>query len=215
MPQPTGELELSDEMRAQKLPQVPKNTQAVSRRQDDGSQEQTRTSQQQKFQSHLAYQAHQAYLACAQLEQMRMAQLQQSQPRQGEMLRNSPHMIAQLMAQKFRQQRQQQMVLIAGQPPDVQSWRRMQNMVKEPSFETTWRYAEIYQQRLVRLKHDMLVRLLPQYGPPTDWPQVAQEYTVGLEQAAMGFAENVMRQDWIGITAAQQLLMLRQSSDKK
>ncbi|KAL4755751.1 uncharacterized protein BDW70DRAFT_145978 [Aspergillus foveolatus] len=29
MPQPTGELELSDEMRAQKLPQVPKNIKAV------------------------------------------------------------------------------------------------------------------------------------------------------------------------------------------
>jgi hypothetical protein len=41
MPQPTGEFELNDEMRARKLPQVPKATQAVSRRQYYGSQEQT------------------------------------------------------------------------------------------------------------------------------------------------------------------------------
>jgi transcription factor SPT20 len=49
----------------------------------------------------------------------------------------------------------------------------------------------------------MFVRLLPQYGPPTDWPpQVAQEYTVGLKQAAMGFAEDAMRQDRAKIAAA-------------
>jgi transcription factor SPT20 len=131
----------------------------------------------------------------AQLAQMRMAQLQQSQPPQGEMLRNSPHMIAQMIAQKLRQQ-QQQMVMIAGRGPDVQSCRNMQNMAMEPRIDTTWRYVEIYQQRLLRLKHDMLVRLLPQYGPPTDWPpQVPKEYRVGLEQATMGFAEDVMRQD--------------------
>jgi transcription factor SPT20 len=89
-------------------------------------------------------------------------------------------------------------------------------MVTKPSINTTWQYVEIYQQRLFRLKHDMLVRLLPQYGLPTDWPpQVAREYTVGLEQAAMGFTEDVMRQDRIEIAAARQLLMLRQSSDRK
>ncbi|OJJ03357.1 hypothetical protein ASPVEDRAFT_42870 [Aspergillus versicolor CBS 583.65] len=62
----------------------------------------------------------------------------------------------------------------------------------------------------------MLVRLLPQYGPPTDWShQVAQEYMLGLEQAAMGFVEDVMRQDRAEIAAARQLLMLRQSCDRK
>jgi transcription factor SPT20 len=159
MAQPTGELELSDEIRTQKLPRVPKNTQAVSRRQDDGNQKQTRTSQQQKFQSHQAYRAH----LMRALTKARIAQHEQ----------------------KLRQQRQQQIV-------------------------------KIYQQRLFRLKHDKLVRLLPQYGPPTDWPpQVAQEYTVGLEQAAKGIAEDVMRQDRAEIEAARQLIMLRQGSVKK
>jgi transcription factor SPT20 len=159
MPQPTGELELSDEIRAEKLPHVPKNTQAVSRRQDDGSQKQTRTSQRQKFPSHQAYKDHLMRV----LTETWIAQHQQ----------------------KLRQQRQQQII-------------------------------EIYRQRLFRLKHDMLVRFLPQYGPPTDWPpQLAQEYTVGLKQAAMGFTEDVMRQERVEIAAAKELLMLRQSSDRK
>ncbi|KAL4861325.1 hypothetical protein BDV12DRAFT_204131 [Aspergillus spectabilis] len=111
---------------------------------------------------------------------MRMAQLLQSQPPQEEILRNSLHMIAQMIAKKLRQQ-QQQMALIPiwGPSPDVQSWRNMPNMAMEPSIHTTWRYIEMCQQRLV-----------------------AQEYTVSLEQAAMGFTEGVMRQDQIKIAAA-------------
>ncbi|KAL4755752.1 uncharacterized protein BDW70DRAFT_154708 [Aspergillus foveolatus] len=62
----------------------------------------------------------------------------------------------------------------------------------------------------------MLVRLLPQYGPPTDWPpQVAQEYMLGLEEAAMGFVEDAMRRDRAEIAATRQLIMLRQSSDSR
>jgi transcription factor SPT20 len=216
MPHPNGKLELSDEMRARKLPQVPKNTQAVSRKQNDANQEQTRTSQQQDF---LAQQAYLAHLMRAQLAQMRMAEPQQSQPPQGEMLRNSPQMMTQRRQEEKRRiaqtkaQKQQQMLMVAARG---QTSRNMQSMNMGPRFDTTWRYVKIYQQRLFRLKHNTLVRLLSQYGAPTDWPpQVAQEYTVGLEQAAKAITEDVMREDRAEIEAAWQLIMLRQGSVKK
>ncbi|BCS26105.1 uncharacterized protein APUU_50816S [Aspergillus puulaauensis] len=158
--------------------------------------------QQQKFSNPQAYQAQ---LMRAQLAQMQMAQQHQQQqrqqqqqpnpqlqgqqhqqPQQGQMLQNSPQMNAQ----------QQQILMAAAQANGGQLPQNMQNMNMQPRVNATQRYSQIYQQRLLRLRQDMASRLMPQYGPPTQYPpQVAQEYSVGLEQAAKGFVQDIMRRE--------------------
>ncbi|KAL4915516.1 Spt20 family-domain-containing protein [Aspergillus aurantiobrunneus] len=168
--------------------------------------------QQQKFPTPQAYQAH---LMRAQLAQMQMAQQQQRQqqqppqpqpqpqpqnqqqpqPQQSQLLQNSPQMNAQ----------QQQMLMAAAQANGGQLPQNMQSMNMQPRVNATQRYTHLYQQRLLRLRQDMASRLMPQYGPPTQYPpQVAQEYSVGLEQAAKGFVQDIMRRDRAEIAAVQQ-----------
>ncbi len=163
--------------------------------------QQQANTQQQKFPNPQAYQAQ---LMRAQLAQMQMAQQhqqrqqqqqpnpqlqgqQQQQPQQGQLLQNSPQMNAQ----------QQQILMAAAQANGGQLPQNMQGMNMQPrAVNPTQRYTQIYQQRLLRLRQDMASRLMPQYGPPTQYPpQVAQEYGVGLEQAAKGFVQDIMRRE--------------------
>ncbi|KAL4880911.1 Spt20 family-domain-containing protein [Aspergillus karnatakaensis] len=177
-------------------------------------QQQNPQAQQQKFANPQAYQAQ---LMRAQLAQMQMAQHQQqqqqqqqqrqqqpqlqpqnqqpTQPQQGQMLQNSPQMNTQ----------QQQMLMAAAQANGGQIPQNMQGMNMQPRVNATQRYTHLYQQRLARLRQDMASRLMPQYGPPAQYPpQVAQEYGAGLEQVAKGFVQDVMRRDRAEIAAVQQ-----------
>ncbi|KAL2871804.1 uncharacterized protein BJX67DRAFT_87876 [Aspergillus lucknowensis] len=177
--------------------------------QQQQQQQQNPQPQQQKFQNPQAYQAQ---LMRAQLAQMQMAQhqqrqqqqpqpqpqtQQQPQPQQGQMLQNSTQMNA--------QQQQQQMLMVAAQANGGQIPQNMQNMNMQPRVNASQRYTQLYQQRLSRLRQDMATRLMPQYGPPTQYPpQVAQEFSVGLEQAAKGFVQDIMRRDRAEMAAVQQ-----------
>lgn len=175
-------------------------------------QQPTPQSQQQKFANPQAYQAG---LLRAQYAQMQMVQQQsqhrqqhqhphqqpqpqpqpqpqgqQPQPQQGQMMQNSPQINAQ----------QQQMLMAAAQANGNQP---MQNM--QPRMSAHHRYSQIYNQRLQRLRQEMSNRLMPQYGPPGQYPpQIAQEYGAGLEQAAKGFVHEVMRRDRDVVAAQQQ-----------
>ncbi|KAL4873799.1 Spt20 family-domain-containing protein [Aspergillus spectabilis] len=178
--------------------------------QQQQQQQQNAQSQQQKFANPQAYQAQ---LMRAQLAQMQMAQHQQQQqqrqqqqphlqpqgqqpqPQQGQMLQNSPQMNTQ----------QQQMLMAAAQANGGQLPQNMQGINMQPRVNATQRYTHLYQQRLARLRQDMASRLMPQYGPPAQYPpQVAQEYGAGLEQAAKGFVQDVMRRDRAELAAVQQ-----------
>lgn len=171
--------------------------------------QQQQNAQQQKFSNPQAYQAQ---LMRAQLAQMQVAQQHQQQqrqqhqtnpqiqgqqpqqPQQGQLLQNSPQMNAQ----------QQQILMAAAQANGGQLPQNMQGMNMQPRVNATQRYTQIYQQRLLRLRQDMASRLMPQYGPPTQYPpQVAQEYSVGLEQAAKGFVQDIMRRERAEIAQRQ------------
>ncbi|KAL4752447.1 Spt20 family-domain-containing protein [Aspergillus terricola var. indicus] len=174
-------------------------------------QQQQQQNQQQKFANPQAYQAQ---MMRAQLMQMQLAQQQQQQRQQqsqqqqqaqpqnqqqqhqqGQMLQNSPQLNAQ----------QQQMLMAAAQANGGQLPQNMQGMGMQPRMNTPARYNQLYQQRLLRLRQDMATRLMPQYGPPTQYPpQVAQEYSVGLENAAKGFVQDLIRRERVEFAAAQQ-----------
>ncbi|KAL4735659.1 Spt20 family-domain-containing protein [Aspergillus similis] len=175
-------------------------------------QQQNHQNQQQKFANPQAYQAQ---MMRAQLMQMQLAQQQQQQRQQqsqqqqqaqpqgqqqpqhqgGQMLQNSPQLNAQ----------QQQMLMAAAQANGGQLPQNMQGMSMQPRMNTPARYNQLYQQRLLRLRQDMATRLMPQYGPPTQYPpQVAQEYSVGLENAAKGFVQDLIRRERVEFAAAQQ-----------
>ncbi|KAL3480334.1 Spt20 family-domain-containing protein [Aspergillus californicus] len=160
-------------------------------------------------------QAYQAQLMRAQLQQMQMAQQrqqqpqgqQQPQPQQAQMLQASPQMNPQQQQQQqHQQQQQQQMLMAAAQANGGQLPQNMQGMgMQQRQLNPTQRYSHLYQQRLLRLRQEMATRLMPQYGPPTQYPpQIAQEYSVGLEQAAKGFVHDLMRRDRAEIAAQQQ-----------
>ncbi|KAL4818693.1 Spt20 family-domain-containing protein [Aspergillus spinulosporus] len=175
-------------------------------------QQQNHQNQQQKFANPQAYQAQ---MMRAQLMQMQLAQQQQQQRQQqsqqqqqaqpqgqqqpqhqqGQMLQNSPQLNAQ----------QQQMLMAAAQANGGQLPQNMQGMGMQPRINNPARYNQLYQQRLLRLRQDMATRLMPQYGPPTQYPpQVAQEYSVGLENAAKGFVQDLIRRERVEFAAAQQ-----------
>ncbi|KAL2824950.1 Spt20 family-domain-containing protein [Aspergillus cavernicola] len=168
-------------------------------------QQQNPQPQQKKFPNSQAYQAQ---LMRAQLAQMQMAQRQQQpqpqpqgqqqpQPQQGQMLQNSPQMNPQ-------QQQQQQMLLAAAQANGGQLPQNMQGMNMQSRMTPAQRYSHVYQQRLLTLRQDMTTRLMPQYGPPTQYPpQIAQEYSVGLEQAAKGYVQDIMRREREAAAAQQ------------
>ncbi|KAL5049639.1 Spt20 family-domain-containing protein [Aspergillus fruticulosus] len=175
-------------------------------------QQQNQQNQQQKFANPQAYQAQ---MMRAQLMQMQLAQQQQQQRQQqsqqqqqaqpqgqqqpqlqqGQMLQNSPQLNAQ----------QQQILMAAAQANGGQLPQNMQGMNMQPRMNAPARYNQLYQQRLLRLRQDMATRLMPQYGPPTQYPpQVAQEYSVGLENAAKGFVQDLIRRERVEFAAAQQ-----------
>jgi transcription factor SPT20 len=120
---------------------------------------------------------------------------QQPQHKQGQMLQNSPQFNAQ----------QQQMLMAAAQANGGQLPQNMLGMGMQPRINTPARYNQLYQQRLLRLRQDMATRLMPQYGPPTQYPpHVAQEYSVGLENAAKAFVQDLIRRERVEFPAAQQ-----------
>ncbi|KAL4909950.1 Spt20 family-domain-containing protein [Aspergillus multicolor] len=174
-------------------------------------QQQNSQAAQQKFPNPQAYQAH---MMRTQLMQMQMAQQQQRQQQsqqqqqpqqqgqqqlqlqQGQMLQNSPQLNAQ----------QQQILMAAAQANGGHMPQNMQGVNMQPRVNASQaRYGQIYQQRLLRLRQEMATRLMPQYGPPTQYPpQVAQEYSVGLENAAKGFVQDMIRRERVELTAIQQ-----------
>ncbi|OQD82245.1 hypothetical protein PENANT_c022G02968 [Penicillium antarcticum] len=136
-------------------------------------------------------QAYQAELMRAQYAQMQMAK-QQGQHAQMQGQQNQPQQARPQMTAQ-----QQQMLMAAaqangGQPPQTQQ--AMQQ-----------RYATLYQQRLLRLRQDMSQRLLPQFGPPSQYPpNIAQQYTAGLEKTAKAWIQELIRREREGIPIGQQ-----------
>ncbi|KAL2785385.1 hypothetical protein BJX66DRAFT_343141 [Aspergillus keveii] len=128
-----------------------------------------------------------------------MAQ-QHQQPQATQISRNSPPTDA---------QHQQQVPVAPAEAQTDHSSQDLQHPQSMPdmqaSSKATQRYTHLYQQRLLRLRQDMATRLQPQYGPPTQYPpDIAQEYTTGLENAAKGFVQDIMRRDRAEMAAAQQ-----------
>lgn len=67
------------------------------------------------------------------------------------------------------------------------------------------RYTQLYQQRLLRMRHDMSTRYMAQYGPPNQYPSnIAQQYGPGLEKTAKAWVSEVMRRERDGGQQQQQ-----------
>lgn len=129
-------------------------------------------------------QAYQAQLMRSQLVQMQqLAQQQQQQQQQGQQMNQGN--VMQMTAQ-------QQMLMAAAQANGGQLPQAVQ---QQASMTANQRYQQIYQQRLLALRRDFQNRMMAQYGPPSQYPpQVAQQYTVGLEKDARLFVQNLIRQ---------------------
>ncbi|KAJ5819065.1 hypothetical protein N7474_004656 [Penicillium riverlandense] len=136
-------------------------------------------------------QAYQAQLMRAQFQQMQMVKQQQGgqQPqRQGQ--QNQPQHGSPQMTPQQQQAQQQQMMMAAAQANGGQVPPNMQGM------NMAQRYNQLYQQRLLRLRHEMSQRYMPQYGPPTQYPpQIAQQYGPGLEKNAKAWVQDLMRRE--------------------
>ncbi|KAJ5496245.1 hypothetical protein N7463_008232 [Penicillium fimorum] len=66
------------------------------------------------------------------------------------------------------------------------------------------KYTYLYQERLLRMRHDMSTRYMAQYGPPSQYPSnIAQVYGAGLDQVAKLWVAEVMRRERNG--ALQQI----------
>jgi transcription factor SPT20 len=92
---------------------------------------------------------------------------------------------------------QQQMLMAAAQANGGQAPQTQQSMQQ--------RYATLYQQRLLRLRQDMSQRLLPQFGPPSQYPpNIAQQYTAGLEKTAKAWIQELIRREREGLPIGQQ-----------
>lgn len=131
-------------------------------------------------------QAYQAQLVRAQFAQMQQAQ-QQAINQQGQTQPNQSH---QGSPQMTPQQQQQQMMMAAAQ---ANGGHLPQNFRGATMAQ---RYNNLFQQRLLRLRQEMTNRYMPQYGPPTQYPpQIAQQYTVGLERTAKLWVQELVRSE--------------------
>lgn len=126
-------------------------------------------------------QAYQAQMMRAQLAQM---QAQNQQHPQGQQQNQGQQGSPQLTPQQ-----QQQMMMAAAQANGGPT-RNLQGI------NITARQQQLYQNRLMRLRQDMAQRLMPQYGPPNQYPpQIAQQYHVGLERSAKAWLmEGIFRE---------------------
>lgn len=169
-------------------------------------QQQNQQQHQQQNQQHQQrnQQAYQAQLVRAQFAQMQQAQQQavnhqggqqqQQQPPQQQQpqppQQNINHQGSPQMTPQQQQQQQQQMMMAAAQANGGQLPQNFQgaNMAQ--------RYNTFFQQRLLRLRQEMASRFMAQYGPPTQYPpQVAQQYTVGLERSAKIWVQELVRRE--------------------
>lgn len=131
-------------------------------------------------------QAYQAQLVRAQFAQMQQAQ-QQAINQQGQTPQNQSH---QGSPQMTPQQQQQQMMMAAAQANGGHLPQNFQGATMAQ------RYNNLFQQRLLRLRQEMANRYMPQYGPPTQYPpQIAQQYTVGLERSAKLWVQELVRRE--------------------
>ncbi|RAL05486.1 uncharacterized protein BO80DRAFT_478489 [Aspergillus ibericus CBS 121593] len=157
-------------------------------------QQQMLQAQQQNFQAQPKFsnsQAYQAQLMRAQLAQMHMAQQQQqqsqgqqSQTQQGQVHQNSPHM------------NPQQQMLIAAAQANGGLRQNLQGGNVPQSLSFAQRYQQLFAQRLVRLRQEMAAKYVPQYGSPSQFPpNIQQQYTTGLENAAKVWVQEIMRRE--------------------
>ncbi|KAJ5333073.1 Spt20 family [Penicillium brevicompactum] len=132
-------------------------------------------------------QAYQAQLMRAQYAQMQIVKQQQSGQGQHQQMpgqqkiQGNPQMTPQ----------QQQMLMAAAQAngggPMGQNGQTM---------NPAQRYSQLYQQRLLRMRHEMSQRYMAQYGPPNQYPpSIAQQYGSGLEKTAKAWVHEVMRRE--------------------
>lgn len=64
------------------------------------------------------------------------------------------------------------------------------------SIRNPQRYTQLYQQRLLRMRHDMSQRYITQYGPPKQYPyDIALEYGPGLERTAKAWINEVIQRE--------------------
>ncbi|KAJ5959494.1 uncharacterized protein N7479_006644 [Penicillium vulpinum] len=88
------------------------------------------------------------------------------------------------------------------QLPTDQSKQQMRN--GQPMNQAQ-RYTQLYQQRLLRMRHDMSARYMDDYGPPDQYPpNIAQQYGPGLEKTAKAWVAEVMRRERDGGQQQQQ-----------
>ncbi|KAJ9481642.1 hypothetical protein VN97_g11831 [Penicillium thymicola] len=141
-------------------------------------------------------QAYQAQLMRAQYAQMQIVkQQQQGQHPQMQGQQAQPHQ----GNPQLTNQQQQQMLMAAAQANGGQMGPNGQPM------NQAQRYTQLYQQRLLRMRHDMSTRYMAQYGPPNQYPSnIAQQYGPGLEKTAKAWVSEVMRRERDGGQQQQQ-----------
>ncbi|KAL4739361.1 hypothetical protein BDV11DRAFT_170158 [Aspergillus similis] len=133
-----------------------------------------------------------------------LAQMQTTQHQQQQHQQQPQHLLGEWLQDSLRSSAQQQQIpkaAISGNGDLLPQ--NMQRLDMQPRMNTPARYNQLYQQRLLRLRQAMATRLMPRYGPPTQYPpHVAQEYTIGLENAAKSFVQDLIRREHIEFTAA-------------
>ncbi|KAJ5871920.1 Spt20 family [Penicillium soppii] len=145
----------------------------------------------QKVPQH-SQQAYQAQLMRAQYAQMQIVKQQsggQHPQMQGQ--QNQQHQGNQQMTPQQQQQQQQQMLMAAA----AQANGGQMGQNGQP-VNPAQRYTVLYQQRLLRMRHDMSQRYMAQYGPPNQYPpSIAQQYGPGLEKTAKAWVHELMRRE--------------------
>lgn len=148
-------------------------------------------------------QAYQAQLMRAQYAQMQIVKQQQQGPQHQPMpnQQNQQHQGNQQMTAQ-----QQQMLMAAAQANGGQMGPNGGQMGPNTQpINQAQRYTQLYQQRLLRMRHDMSARYMAQYGPPNQYPSnIAQQYGPGLEKTAKAWVAEVMRRERDGGQQQQQ-----------
>ncbi|CAG8425739.1 unnamed protein product [Penicillium salamii] len=177
----------------QQLAQLQANAHAQQNIQNHQQQQQLLQAQQQqgnqpvqKVPQH-GQQAYQAQLMRAQYAQMQI--VKQQQGGQHQQMAGQPNQQHQ-NTQQLTPQQQQQMLMAAAQANGAQMGQNGQTI------NPAQRYTQLYQQRLLRMRHEMSQRYMAQYGPPNQYPpSIAQQYGPGLEKTAKAWVHEVMRRE--------------------
>ncbi|KAH8699158.1 Spt20 family-domain-containing protein [Talaromyces proteolyticus] len=148
-------------------------------------QQQLQQNQQQQMQHNMqSQQSYQAQLLRSQMAQMQLAQ-QKTQQQPGGM-QMTPQ-------QQQQQQHQQQQMLMAAAQAQAQA--NGGQMAQSP-VQWSPRHQQMYQQRVVMLRQDMVRRYQPQYGSIQNFPaHIGQQYGPGVEKNARAFVMEVMRKE--------------------